>query len=172
MRFTTSLAAIALAALAFPAVAQEPSELTVAFADDAWDGETVPEGQHCPLQGGQGATPALEVSGLPEDTVTVNVEFNDESYEPLSTDGGHGIIGFTVAPEDGTATLPSVPGNTAELPDGATVVAAARAPGEYASPGYLPPCSGGQGNTYSADVIALDADGTELARGKITLGKY
>jgi len=52
------------------------------------------------------------------------------------------------------------------------VFAAARAPGQYASPGYLPPCSGGAGNTYSATVIALDVAGAELASGKITLGKY
>ncbi len=170
MGLRLSLAAITLAALIFPALAQ--STLTVAFADPAWDGETVPEGQHCALLGGSGATPAMQVSDIPEGTTQINVEFNDESYRPLSTGGGHGIIGFAVTPENGTATLPSVPGNTADLPEGAMVVAAARAPGSYASPGYLPPCSGGAGNTYSADVKALDASDTVLAEGKITLGKY
>lgn len=162
-------AAILLAALSFPAFAQ--AELSVAFADPAWTGDKVPEGQHCPLQGGSGATPALEISGLPEQTAQVNLSFNDETYQPMN-DGGHGVIGFPVTPVDGKASIPSVPGNTEDLPGGAIVVAASRAPGEYASPGYLPPCSGGRGNTYSADVIAIDVDGQEIAHGKITLGKY
>ncbi len=170
MRIRLSLAAITLAALTYPAFAQ--SALTGAFADPAWNGETVPAGQQCPLQGGTGATPALQVFDIPEGTTQINVEFNDESYRPLSTNGGHGIIGFTVTPANGTATLPSVPGNTADLPEGAVVVAPARAPGQYSSPGYLPPCSGGARNTYSADVKALDASGALLAQGKITLGKY
>jgi len=87
-------------------------------------------------------------------------------------DGGHGIIAFAVTPTDGTASLPSVPGGTADLPEGVSVATASRGTGDYASPGYLPPCSGGQGNTYSATVTALDSAGIELAAGKIELGKY
>ncbi len=128
MKLASSIVVIALLAVAAPAFAQD--QLTVAFADPAWNGETVPAGQHCPLQGGTGATPTLDVSNLPAGTATVNVEFNDESYAPLSKDGGHGIIGFTVTPVDGRATLPSVPGNTSDLPTGATVVPASRAPRE------------------------------------------
>jgi hypothetical protein len=169
MKLNPSLAAIALAALAFPALAQ--GTLTVSFADPMWTGDKVPADQHCPLQGGHGATPALTVEGLPDGTTAVNVAFNDETYQPMN-DGGHGVIGFDVTPAGGKASLPSVPGNTADLPAGAHVVTASRAPGEYASPGYLPPCSGGNGNTYSATVTAVDGSGKELASGKITLGKY
>jgi hypothetical protein len=169
MNIRTSLAAIALAALSFPALAQ--SQLTVAFADPLWTGDKVPADQHCPLQGGHGATPALTVAGVPDGTSQITVAFNDETYQPMN-DGGHGVIGFDVAATGGTATLPSVPGNTAELPAGAHVVTASRAPGDYASPGYLPPCSGGNGNTYSATVTALDSTGATLGTGKITLGKY
>lgn len=151
------------------AIGQET--LTFKFADPAWDGVTIPEGQHCALQGGSGATPAIEVSGLPEGTTTVSVAFNDETYQPMN-DGGHGVIAFEVTPAEGTTTLPSVPGGTADLPEGASVATASRGTGEYASPGYLPPCSGGQGNTYSATVTALDSTGQELATGKIELGKY
>ena len=107
-----------------------------------------------------------------EGTAQINVEFNDESYRPLSTDGGHGIIGFTVTPAGGAATLPSVPGYTADLPEGAMVVAKARTRAPYDSEGYLPPCSGGMGNTYSATLRALSADGTEVGYGYIVLGKY
>jgi hypothetical protein len=170
MKTTRMLAALALTALALPAAAQ--SELTIAFTDPAWTGDKIPAGQHCRLLGGDGSTPALQVSGLPEGTTQINVEFNDESYRPLSKDGGHGIIGFTVTPVDGTATLPSVPGYSTDLPEGAMVVAKARTRAPYDSVGYLPPCSGGMGNTYAAVVKALSADGTEVGNGRIVLGKY
>jgi hypothetical protein len=152
------------------AYAQQP-QLNLSFTDAAWTGETVPEGQHCPLQGGTGATPAIHVANVPETTTTIKVAFNDESYQPMN-DGGHGIIAFAVTPVEGEVDLPSVPGNSADLPEGATVDTAARGSGEYASPGYLPPCSGGQGNTYSATVTAYDANDAPIAAGKITLGKY
>ena len=169
MKTSFAIAALAIA-FALPATAQ--SALTVAFADPLWTGDKIPSGQHCRLLGGDGSTPALTVSGLPEGTAQINVEFNDESYRPLSTDGGHGIIGFTVTPAGGAATLPSVPGYTADLPEGAMVVAKARTRAPYDSEGYLPPCSGGMGNTYSATLRALSADGTEVGNGYIVLGKY
>jgi hypothetical protein len=171
-RMTALAALFAVSALTIggAAYAQQP-QLNLSFADPAWNGETVPEGQHCPLQGGTGATPALHVANVPETTTSIKVAFNDETYQPMN-DGGHGIIAFAVTPVDGEVDLPSVPGNTADLPEGASVDTASRAPGEYASPGYLPPCSGGQGNTYSATVTAYDANDAPIAAGKITLGKY
>jgi len=135
-----------------------------------WDGVNVPDGQQCRLHGGNGATPEISLQGLPEGTALLRVEFNDKSYAPLSENGGHGVIGFTVSGMD--VVLPSVPGMTADLPAGAEVLAAARSGGEYASPGYLPPCSGGRGNRYMADVIALDASGAELGRVPVELGRY
>jgi len=135
-----------------------------------WDGVNVPDGQQCRLFNGNGATPMIILQGLPEGTVQMRVEFNDKSYAPLSENGGHGVIGFQVSGPN--AVLPSVPGMTAYLPAGAEVLAAARSGGQYASPGYLPPCSGGRGNRYMADVIAQDASGAELARVPVELGRY
>jgi hypothetical protein len=132
----------------------------------------VPEGQQCPLQGGTGATPALHVADVPAETTIIEVAFNDETYAPMN-DGGHGILRFAVTPENNEVDLPSVPGNTADnLPEGVTIKTAARGEGDYASPGYLPPCSGGQGNTYTATVSALAADDRILGAGTVTLGKY
>lgn len=170
MKTKLVLASFALAALAWPASAQ--STLTVAFADPLWTGGDIPEGQHCRLLGGDGSTPALEVTGIPDGTAQINVEFNDEDYRPLSTGGGHGIIGFPVTPAGGAATLPSVPGYSTDLPPGAIVVAKSRTRAPYDSVGYLPPCSGGVGHTYSATVRALTTDGTEVGNGYIVLGKY
>ena len=144
----TSLIALAFAAAALPAIAQEP-QLAITFTDTAWTGDTVPDG-----------------------TAIIETAYNDETYQPMN-DGGHGILRFAVTPANGEVDLPSVPGNTADnLPEGATVQAAARAEGDYASPGYLPPCSGGNGNTYSVTVKALDANETEIGQGKVTIGKY
>ncbi len=61
---------------------------------------------------------------------------------------------------------------TTKMPRGVQVVRPSLATGEFASPGYLPPCSGGRGNTYEAEVKALSAQGKVLAKTKMSLGKY
>src|SRR5690606_10678861 len=96
MLFGTALAA-AIVLAAGPAFTQEALE--VSFADAEWNGEAVPEGQHCSLQGGSGATPALEISGVPEGTTEIHVAYSDETYQPMNN-GGHGTIGFTITPAD------------------------------------------------------------------------
>ncbi len=135
-----------------------------------WDGKRVPRGQQCQLHGGKGATPPMVVAGLPRGTASVVVAFNDLSFGPLSRNGGHGTIGFPV--RGTTANLPAVPGMTARLPGTAVVVAKALSSGQYASPGYLPPCSGGQNNRYVADVSAVGADGKVLETLRVEIGRY
>ena len=126
-----------------------------------WDGIDVPDGQQCTLFDGSGATPAFALSNLPDATQTIHIEFNDLSFPPLAENGGHGIIGFDASGE-GAMQLPSVPGLSADLPSGIFVVRAARTSGRYASDGYLPPCSGGRGNEYSADITAWVFHGRQL----------
>lgn len=136
-----------------------------------WDGARVPAGQQCKLHGGNGSTPPMQVSGIPQGTKWIIADFNDLSYQPLSKNGGHGRIGFPVS--GSTAKLPAVPGMTAKLPAGAQVIKAARGKGKYASPGYLPPCSGGRGNRYSVDLRAVDGAGKVLETlSKVAIGKY
>ena len=162
-------AAVAIAALGGAALSQ--SALTVKFTDPSWDGKRVPKGQQCTFNGGHGATPALEVSGLPTGTVTINLAFSDETYTPMG-DGGHGVLAFTVTPKDGVAMLPSVPGQTANLPVGVTIAIPNRTTGKFASLGYMPPCSTFSGNTYSVTATALNVDGKELAAGTTGLGDF
>jgi hypothetical protein len=166
---TTAIAVGAFALISASAFGQ--STLNIAFADPAWDGKTVPAGQQCSLSGGMGATPALQLTGVPDGTSKVTLAFNDETYTPMGN-GGHGIIGFDVTPTGGSVLLPSVPGESDQLPTGVSVVTKNRGTGDYDKPGYLPPCSGGQGNLYSATVTALDASGAKLAENKIELGHY
>lgn len=135
-----------------------------------WDGVNVPQGQQCGKFGGAGATPPVKVAGLPFGTTEVHLEFNDLTYKPLSKDGGHGVIGFAVTAP--VVMLPSVPAMTANLDAPAFVVVKARSGGDFASDGYLPPCSGGRGNHYSVTIKALDASGETLESLVLPLGQY
>ena len=154
------------------------ADLSVTFADAAWNGKRIPSGQHCKKFGGNGSTPPLSVSGIPSQANAIIVEFNDKSYNTLSYDGGHGKVGFLIQEGTSEATLNPVPGGTKELPEGTWLVAKNRARGDWTSDGYLPPCSGGKGNKYTAEVLAVVIDPESkkikdtLAKGKITLGKY
>lgn len=135
-----------------------------------WDGKTVPSGQQCELFGGKGATPPMKATGLPDGTKWVYVEFNDRDYRALSNNGGHGVIGYPAA--GGSADLYSVPGMKGRLPGKAVVVSAARSSGDYASAGYLPPCSGGKGNRYFAVVKAVSGSGKVLEKKRVEIGRY
>lgn len=181
MKSILSGLAMAIVALAVPtliASAASAAELTVAFADPAWTGDRIPEGQHCKKFGGNGATPPLIVSGIPAGANAIVVEFNDKSFSKLSSGGGHGKIGFLIPDGATEATLIAVPGGTDDLPEGTWLVKKNRATGGWRSKGYLPPCSGGKRNTYAADVIAVIIDPAsmevqeELAETTIRLGKY
>ncbi|MFA5120408.1 hypothetical protein [Zavarzinia sp.] len=151
--------------------AAAPSGLSLALGHPAWTGGAVPDGQQCTKFGGVfPRTPALMVRGLPLGTTQVVVEFNDADYAPLSSDGGHGKLAFEAGPGD--ILLPAVPGETTRLPPGVKVVAGNRATGDFAKPGYLPPCSGGAGHRYFAVVKAVGPHGKTLAEGEITIGTY
>lgn len=121
--------------------------------------------------------PALQVKNIPAGADAIIVEFNDRNYQPLSWNGGHGKIGFRIAEGSGSALLPSAPGETDDLPEGSFVEKHNRATGDYARPGYLPPCSGGRGHGYFAEVKAVKkVEGKKkpevLAKAKIKLGRY
>jgi hypothetical protein len=153
-------------------VSETLPSLNVSFTDAAWTGNKLPDGQHCSKFGGNGATPPMRVAGIPAGVNAIIVEFNDESFARLSYDGGHGTIGFWVS--GGQADLVSVPGGTDKMPSGAFVEKRNRGTGL----GYLPPCSGGKGNTYSAVVKAVykakgEGEKSKLyAEGYIKLGTY
>lgn len=173
-RFVPALLLAAVFALGVSATTDSAlagaSKLKVAFADPAWNGKRVPKGQQCSKFGGKGKTPPLEVAGAPDGTVEIVVAYNDRNYKPLSFNGGHGKIGYEAGP--GTTIIPALPGETRRMPKGARIVAKNRATGSYARAGYLPPCSGGRGNLYFADVFAVSAKGKVLAKGRIVLGRY
>ncbi len=165
VRFKMPLAAIGLILMTGAAQAEMSVKLGA-----PWTGKAVPKGQHCTLHGGNGATPPMQVSGLPAGTSALIVEYDDKSYQPLSTRGGHGTLMYPV--KGAGAKLPAVPGLTNKLPGGVKVVKPARGTGKYASKGYLPPCSGGKGNRYTATLKAVNSGGKVLEKKTITIGKY
>lgn len=95
----------------------------------------------------------------------------------MSTDGGHGKIGFWVD-QSGTVALARVPAESHELGEKAFVETNGRGGGRYAKPGYLPPCSGGKGHAYFAVIKAVykakiaGEQNQLLAEGHLELGRY
>ena len=150
--------------------------LTISLADPAWNGKNIPSDQVCKKFGGnQAGSPALTVEGIPADADALVLAFNDESYAPMDK-GGHGIVRVQLNKAT-TIQIQSISGETDTLPSGVSSVAKHRGSGWSGTGGaYLPPCSGGRGNTYSIDVSAVkgaaDGIGTTLAKGKIQMGKY
>ena len=157
-----------------PVCAQDA--LTISLVDPAWNGKNIPSDQVCKKFGGnQAKSPALKVEGIPADADALILSFNDESYTPMDQ-GGHGIIRIQLK-KAAAMQVPSIPSETDALPSGVSLVANHRGSGWSGTGGaYLPPCSGGRGNTYSIDVSAVkgsaDGNSTPLAKGKIVIGKY
>ena len=138
-----------------------------------WDGKAVPSGQQCKKFGGQGATtPRIQVDGYHSGAQVILLAFNDESFEPMNN-GGHGVVGVRI--NGRYATVGGVAAETALASQGNFVVANNRG-GEV--PGYLPPCSGGQGHLYSVTVMAATWADTNpptyrvLNQTRVELGRY
>jgi len=165
-----SLLLAALGSLATPL-----SALEAKIADPAWDGVEVPEGQQCQKFGGKGSSPALTVSGIPSGASHLVLEFSDRTFKPMDQ-GGHGKVAYAIESGKTEVTVPSVPGHTVELPAGFSVVEQHKAP-TWDQPGaYLPPCSGGRGNSYYVTVKAVHKMGDEtheLATSPaVEMGRY
>ena len=150
------------------------ADLEASFADAAWDGVKVPAGQQCGRFEGKGVTPALEVRNIPSAANLLVLEFSDRSYPPMDN-GGHGKVGFNVEPGVDAVEVPSAPGHTTDLPPGFSTVAEHQAPTWDTAGAYLPPCSGGGGNSYYLTVKAVHQEGGEsheLASVVLEMGKY
>ncbi|MBV2134538.1 hypothetical protein KRX52_17305 [Pseudomonas sp. MAP12] len=156
---------------------ESPTRLQVAFADPAWDGQTVPAGQRCRWAGGHGSTPRLLVSNIPSGANALVVEFSDRSYF-LMDHGGHGKIGLWLSGAPSSITIPSVAGESLELPVGMFVEKEHQGWLRGNGGAYLPPCSGGRGHRYYATVKAVykaKAAGEQsrlLGEQIIEMGKY
>ncbi len=152
-------------------------KLKLAFGDPAWDGKSIPEGQQCRKYGGKGATPPLAVSDIPGEANAIIMEYGDHDWPPMDG-GGHGIIGFKIAPGTKEANIPPVAGHSYDLPKGFFLVAEHLGPAWDKAGAYMPPCSGGRGNEYYVVVKAVrlakpgDKSGKVLAIKELEIGAY
>ncbi len=166
---------VTLVFMALLAVPVSAAELEASLLGDGWDGVWVPDSQVCQRFGGRGATPPMRIAGLPAGTTHIEVSFNDESFGPMDG-GGHGKLSFAVAAGQSVVDLPAVPGETDDLPDGVTKINGHRGADWSGTDGaYLPPCSGGRDNSYTASIRAVvqgDGGKRTLARTKIGIGRY
>jgi hypothetical protein len=156
---------------------ERPARLQVALADPLWDGQTVPAGQRCRWAGGHGSTPLLRVGNIPAGANALIVEFSDRSYF-LMDHGGHGKLGLWLSPGQASATIPSVAGESLDLPAGMFIEQKHQGWLRGKGGAYLPPCSGGRGHSYYATVKAVykaRAAGEEsrlLGEQSIEMGRY
>jgi phosphatidylethanolamine-binding protein (PEBP) family uncharacterized protein len=152
----------------------QSAPLAVSFVDAAWDGNKVPDGQHCAKHGGHGASPALKISNIPADANRLIVSFSNGAYKKLDN-GGHGIVGMQIPAGTASAQFPSIAENIIDMPKDVYIVSAQK--GDWGKDGaaYMAPCSGGKGSRYYATVRAVsEKDGAviELSKTDIELGKY
>ncbi len=170
-----------LTAIPTPSLTPKPTPilpLDLVFADSDWDGKTVPNGQQCQRQGGENpSTPRILVSNIPEGSDAIILEFSDRDYRPMD-DGGHGKIGFMISEGTREAVIPSILGHSFNLPNDFFIIQEHQASSFDTAGAYMPPCSGGIGNSYYVTVRAVELLSKEdktfilLGQGILELGRY
>ena len=91
---------------------------------------------------------------------------------------GHGKIGFLISEGTKEAVIPSIPGHSFNLPNDFFIIQEHQASSFDTAGAYMPPCSGGIGNSYYVTVKAVmliseeDKTYTLLGQGILELGKY
>lgn len=93
------------------------AKLDAKFVDKKWDGKKILENEVCGLYGGEGNTPKIMVSNIPQGANAIIMEVNDLGYQPLSNNGGHGKIGFWINKGSSSTTLESIPEDKAKKDD-------------------------------------------------------
>ena len=120
------------------------TELDVSFADPAWNGKIIPEGQQCVCDGAKNPmTPSFNIKNIPPETNVIVMEYSDRSYAPMDN-GGHGKIGFKIKQGTQSVMIPSVPGHSFELPDGFFIITPHQGSFWCKAGAYQPSCSGGR----------------------------
>ena len=86
-------------------------DLRVQHLDGSWDGKTIPKNGVCLRRGGEGFSPKIGISMIPEKTKSIRLMFTDLNY---GKEGGHGGIETKINGES-EITVPSFRDN---LPTG------------------------------------------------------
>ena len=176
-KFTILFSLIAFCGVTTSAIAEMASDkvLSATLNDGHWGGKLVPKGQQCLKFGGnQPATPPLKISGIPVRTNLLILEYSDRSYQPMNN-GGHGRMAYALSSPVQSLELPAVSGHSFDLPTGFMTLEAHRNPKWDQAGAYMPPCSGGKGNSYYVTVQAVHYDGVKtdvLAKTILEMGKF
>lgn len=138
-----------------------------------WDGHTIPKTEVCSNYNTKaGATPEIIVRKIPKGTSALLLTFTDETFQGMRN-GGHGVLSYALEEDTFSVIIPSVAGETFDLPKDFRSIKEHRGTKYGKTAGaYLAPCSGGKGNTYSVLIQAVDQDLNELDRQTLILGKY
>ena len=151
-------------------------ELELSFADPVWNGKIIPKGQQCQECGGNGSSPPIKVSNIPMQANKLIIEFSDASYPPCDK-GGHGIVSYRFKEGSKEIDVPSIPGQTFDLPDNFELVKEHCGDSLNTKRGaYIGPCPG-IGNQYYLVVKAVHEAPDEtkdmlLGKGKLKMGTY
>ncbi|UZP68028.1 hypothetical protein N1030_03360 [Desulfovibrio mangrovi] len=154
----------------------DTANLLISFADSRWTGKNIPLSQICSKYNtiGTPTSPSFIVSHIPQNTDILIIAFNNLSRSALASGGGHGAFRMDIPQGTTSYTVPSIPAETTALPKGITLVTISGGKIEGVENGaYLPPCSGGTGNTYQTRILAINS-GTHkvVGQGTIILGTY
>lgn len=145
----------------------EPEPFSAVITDSQWDGEHLPAGQQCHRFGGKNAAaPTMTVAGIPAQANVILIEYSDRTFK-LADNGGHGRIGYRITPGTAKLDLPPIPAHTFELPPGFFLVSPHRATKWDTAGAYLPPCSGGRGNSYYIIVKAVIQEDPDIKRFEV-----
>ncbi len=154
------------------------AKIKITFADTEWNGTQIPSGQQCQRFGGNNpSTPRLIVKDIPPMTNLIIMEYSDRSHYPMDN-GGHGKIGYRISGKVKKVTIPSIAGHSFELPDGFVLLTPQQAPSWDKAGAYMPPCSGGRGNSYyvTVNTVYQETEGNLefklLGQAVLELGKY
>lgn len=163
---------VSLVAICFSNV--NAANLKASFTDkELWNGKTIPEEMVCSdYNFDAGSTPEITLQNIPKYTKKIILAFSDETFKGMR-DGGHGVIAYKLGVGVTETTIPSIQGETFDLPEEFISMIAHRGVNFGKEEGaYLAPCSGGKGNTYSVIIQAVDEDNKVLGTTSLTLGKY
>ncbi|WP_331774137.1 hypothetical protein [Sulfurospirillum sp. 1612] len=159
--------------LAVSVVGLSAANLSAKFTDSIWNQKEVPKSEVCSNYNTKpGSTPSITLDNIPANTSAIVLAFSDESFKGMS-DGGHGIISYKLGKNTTHVIIPSIPGETFDLPAKFSVVEKHRG-GKYGKTegAYLAPCSGGKGHVYSVLIKAVDDAGKTLGSTRLTLGIF
>ena len=142
--------------------------LVIKHTDKSWDSKIVPKKGICLRRGGDGFSPEIQISKIPENTAVLKLMFTDMDF---GKKGGHGGI---ETPVNGKTEI-VVPSFRDTLPKGFKGIKKHHCKPCRSIGGndyYNGPCSPQLKHTYKVFVYAVSKNGKTLSKGNLTLGKY